>query len=97
MYKRQVQKSFESWTGEAQPRTPKKRSLVPDFKQLMQQAVGCITSKVAHVEGNSFLDVWIDLGRKVACEANKAVELKRLKLAAAARVGPSVHESEIPF
>ncbi len=92
-----VQDAFQSWTGTALPRIPTPRAIVPDLKQLKQQAVGCVSSMVAHVDdGRDFLKQWIDLGREAMAEAEQAVKLKRYKLAAACRV-MFVDDPEIPF
>lgn len=92
-----VQDAFQSWTGTALPRAPKARTLVPDLKQLKQQAVGCVSSLVAHVDdGRDFLDQWLELGREFMTRAEVAVITKRKKLAAACRVMYPA-DSEIPF
>ena len=94
---KQVQEAFRSWTSAALPRTPKPRTLVPDLEQLKQQAVGCVSSIVAHVaDGRDFMACWLELGREAMVEATEVVKVKQRKLAAAARV-MYPHDPSIPF
>ena len=86
--------AFESWTGTALPRVRSRRRLVPDLIQLKAQAVGCVVSIAAHVDGQTFIDSWMTIGRELKEKAKQAVEQKRPELAAKARVIP---DSQIPF
>lgn len=92
-----VREAFSSWTGEAGQRTPKPRRLIPDFQQMKQQAVGCVTSLMASVDdGREFLSKWIEIGKQFVDDAAEVIELKREKLAARSRV-IYVPDVEIPF
>ena len=91
---KEVQQAFESWTGTALPRVRNRRRLVPDLIQLKAQAVGCVVSIAAHVDGQTFIDSWMTIGRELKEKAKQAVEQKRHELAAKARVIP---DSQIPF
>jgi hypothetical protein len=92
----EVQEQFQSWTGTALPRTPRELKLKPSFKQLKQQAVGCVSSIAAHFPDREFMESWVKIGRDFMSKAEAVVEEKRMKLAAAARI-VIVPESEIPF
>ena len=92
----EVQEAFQTWTGTALPRVPQAKKLVPDFKQLKRQAVGCVAAIAAHVDGRRFIESWVEIGRELRDKAEEAIEQKRIKLAAASRLHVSP-DNGIPF
>lgn len=90
----QVQVSFETWTVPALPRVSRSRKRVPEFKQLAKQAVGCVSSIAAHVDGD-FMSKWMEVGREFHDEAKQAIENKRRELAARHRV--TIDLADVPF
>jgi hypothetical protein len=91
----EVQQRFKHWTGTALPRTSQQRSLVPDFEQLKQQAVGCVSSIAAHF-GEDFLTSWNDIGKDFVEKAEEAIPIKRMKLEAKQRAAfPDL--ADVPF
>ena len=91
----EVQQQFSDWCGTALPRCPKPRTLVPDFKQLKEQAVGCVSSIVAHADGD-FMANWIEIGEELVEKAKESIPIKRRKLEAAHRaLFPDL--ADVPF
>lgn len=91
----EVQSKFLCWTGTALPRIRKMATMVPDFRALKQQAVGCVSSIAAHFDGMTFDELWQQIGQELGGDASETVRGKRLVLQAQARL--FVDDASIPF
>jgi len=82
----EVREAFRSWAGSSGDRVPGSKGLVPDIRGLEQQAIGCLTTIVAHfeevAEGDwvGFVKKWQALSTRYRLEILEQIKTKRSEL-----------------